>query len=100
MYRTAETDWSYCRDLHAKATGKPTALHNVTLARGNPLATTLVLHKNSSKERHSVNRDGQPRRCKVRLNAANGAKEMQIEESFLDLKSEGFGLGLNMHNTH
>jgi hypothetical protein len=25
---------------------------------------------------------------------------MQIEESFRDLKSERFGLGLNMHNTH
>ena len=126
MYSTAETDWSYCRDLHVKATGKPTALHHVTLARGNPLATSLVLYKNPSKDRHSMNRDGQPRRCKVSRNAANGAKEpwvlatslpmetsaqvsgivkrysarMQIEESFRDLKSERFGLGLNMHNTH
>ena len=119
MYRTAEEDWLYCRDLHAKATGKPTALHNVTLARGNPLATSLVLYKNRSKDRHAVNRDGQKRRCKVSVNAASGAKEpwvlatslpietpaqvsgivkryrarMQIEESFRDLKSERFGLG-------
>lgn len=126
MYRTAEEDWLYCRDLHAKATGKPTVLQNVTLARRNPLATSLVLYKNRAKDRHAVNRDGLPRRCKVSVNAANGAKEpwvlatslpietpaqvsgiikryrarMQIEESFRDLKSERFGLGLNIHNTH
>jgi len=126
MFRTAEDDWLYCKDLHAKATGKPTARHNVTLARRNPQATSLVLYKSRSKNRHAVNRDGQPKRSKVSVNAANGAKEpwvlatslpietpaqvnaivkryrarMQIEESFRDLKSERFGLGLNMHNTH
>lgn len=126
MYHTAEDDWSYCRDLHTKATGKPSAMQHVTLARANPLPTTLVLYKNRVKNRHAVNRDGQPKRSKVSRNAASGAKEpwllatslptetpaqvsgivkryrarMQIEESFRDLKSERFGLGLNMHNTH
>ena len=126
MYRTAEEDWSYCKDLHEKATVKPTALQSITLVRSNPLSTSLVLYKSRAKDRHAMNRDGQPRRCKVSVNAANGAKEpwvlatslpiettaqvngivkrytarMQIEESFRDLKSERFGLGLNMHNTH
>lgn len=126
MYRIEENDWLRCNGLHEKATEKPTALQNVTLARGNPLPTSLVLYKSRAKDRHAVNRDGQPKRSKVSLNAANGAKEpwilatslstetpfhvngivkryrarMQIEESFRDLKSERFGLGLNMHNTH
>ena len=125
MYCNDEIDWDYTKSLYAQATRTPRVLADVTLARSNPLFTTLVLYKQPAQGRHSLNRKGEPRRSKTSLTAARGADEpwllatslsagskakaiavlqcyksrMQIEEGFRDQKSIRFGLGLSLQNT-
>jgi hypothetical protein len=114
-----KTDWQPCADLFAGAGQCAEELGRYLIVRGCPWACRMVRQRQRPKHRHVLTRQGQPpqdeRVRKARKRArepwllatslnpvgfsaaqitALYAKRLQIEESFRDLKSHRYGLGL------
>lgn len=116
--------WQCIRQLYQQASCRPKRFDNAKIAKRNPFACTLVLFKQKNQGRHATNPDGSPKRARSSLKHAEGATDpwllatslplhrnlakqvvaiyrqrMQIEESFRDMKSTRFGLGLEQNNS-
>jgi hypothetical protein len=125
LQRWPAGDWQPLRALRAQATATPHTAGEVRLTRAAPHRCRLVLYRGKPKRRHRWNRHGQrarnaysekhARRMRepwlLATNLPNGrglAKRvvrlyrarMQIEEAFRDLKSQRFGLGLELHQSY
>lgn len=112
--------WRKAKDLYAEATDQPREFADMLHVRKHPVSRRFVLVKEAAKGRVHRTRLGQRCRSKRSLQSARREREpwllacapeldhlspsaivalyaqrMRIEESFRDLKSEHFGLGLD-----
>jgi hypothetical protein len=124
MVRPIGGVWKGCKTLYAKATGTAQALGLFEYVRANPVTCRLVLIKRRRRLRHKRTVHGKRVRSCHSLKQARSHREpwllavspglahlsaeavvaiyaqrMQIEESFRDLKSERFGLGLSANRS-
>ncbi|CUS47360.1 Transposase DDE domain-containing protein [Idiomarinaceae bacterium HL-53] len=114
--------WQSIAHLYAQATHRPKLFEHAHISRHQPFQCTLTLIKHKEKGRHAFNTNGRRKCSGHSLSHAKSAKDpwllatslpahrnlakqvvsiyrqrMQIEESFRDMKSRQFGLGLE-HN--
>lgn len=122
--REGSQNWLRWTVAAAQATGEPTDLGAYRVIRSRPTATRLVLYQNPPKRRGAKTVFGKQRIGRSSAKYARLQKEpwllaaapaladksaaeivslyrarMQIEESFRDLKSAEFGLGMERHRT-
>lgn len=116
--------WQAVKTLHGKATTQARHLGAVELIRSQAHRCQLVLYRARAQGRRIINRYGKHSRSHRSMKAARSAREawvlasnlpvsfkfagkvvqiyrcrMQIEESFRDMKSARFGLGLEFHRS-
>lgn len=116
--------WAGCKTLYAQASTKARDLGSFLYVRSNPTPCRLVLVKSRAKGRTSLNKFGKPRRSKhaqscraaqsepwllavspnlAKMSATQVAQlyggRMQIEQTFRDLKSIQWGMGLRTSQT-
>lgn len=117
-------DWRGCKELYPGATGRARNLGHFEYARGNPVACRLVMIKRAPKGRKKKTVFGKSSRsqqskkhragqiepwllavapCLSKLSAdaivALYGSRMQIEQTFRDLKSTQWGMGLSSSQT-
>lgn len=122
--REGSERWKGCKALYAQATNVAQALGSYDYVRSNPVSCDLVLIERAKQNRHSKSVFGTKAQSAHSLKQARAqsepwllavspslshlsaqavvavyAQRMQIEESFRDLKSERFGLGLHASGT-
>ena len=122
--RVREQAWQGCKTLYAQAGPTARDLGDFVYVRSNPTACWLVLMKSRPKGRHSTTKAGKPRRSKKSNQARAAQKEpwllavspnlrtmspaqvvriyagrMQIEQTFRDLKSTQWGMGMRTSQT-
>ena len=115
--------WRPVKGLYGQATSQPKGFLDVWLAKTNPTHTNLVLFKKKPKGRYLLTPSGRKATRKIDKSAARerepwalvtsltikstGAKRvvkiyqsrMQIEQTFRDMKSSRYGLGLDKNQT-
>ena len=116
--------WFDAKKCYSRATSCPTFLGHGVLTQRHQLACQFILYKGKAQGRHHKTRFGDRVQCAHSRKIAMREKEpwllatslpststlakavvkyykarMQIEESFRDVKSHRFGLGLNYHRT-
>ena len=116
--------WFDAKRCYQHATMTPKHLGGGVLTKRHSLSCQFVVYKGKAKGRKHYNRFGEPARNHSSRKKAAGQREpwllatslpittkfakkivklyslrMQIEEGFRDVKSERFGLGLNLHRT-
>lgn len=116
--------WQCISKLHQQASVRPKRFDQARIARYKPFECTLVLVKQKNQGRHATNPDGSRKQTGVSKKHAKSGNEpwllatslpthhklakqvvaiyrqrMQIEESFRDMKSTQFGLGLEHNNS-
>lgn len=117
-------EWVGCKSLYPLATAQAKSLGQFDYVRNHPMPCRLVLVKHADQKRHKKSRLGKRVRSSRSLKNARAQREpwllaaspkldhlsaqavvavyaqrMQIEESFRDLKSEHFGLGLSANRS-
>lgn len=117
-------EWYGCKSLYPRATGRPRSLGSFTYTKSNPTPCRLVAYKRAPKGRHRRTATGKRSRSAKSLKSAAGQVEpwliavspglaaldskevvalysgrMQIEQTFRDLKSGQYGLGLSQSQT-
>lgn len=118
-------EWVTVKSLHTQATARAKYYGEVLLTRSRAHRCQLVLYKSKALGRHQVNHNGARSRSHKSTKAARSAREpwvlatnlprgskfatkvvkiyrlrMQIEESFRDVKSVRFGLGMAHHRSY
>ncbi|WP_286271155.1 IS4 family transposase [Thalassotalea hakodatensis] len=124
FYSIDDKVWQCITHLYAKATGCPKSF-NGAIARSNQLACRLLLYKQKSKGRQSLNHSGKKRLSKTNKVYRKSANDpwllatslpqtkqlarrttriyglrMEIEEGFRDMKSHQFGQGFEYNRTY
>ncbi|AZE92316.1 Mobile element protein [Pseudomonas orientalis] len=125
LYRREEGEWLPVKNLYALATSSPKSLGRVEMTRSAPHLIDLYCVRHSAKGRKHQRVTGSIAKSKLSRQSARREREpwllasnlkqdewnpakvvaiykrrMQIEEGFRDVKSEHFGLGLNLHRSH
>jgi hypothetical protein len=122
--REGSAPWKGCKALYAQATNVAQALGSYEYVRSNPVSCDLALSERAKQNRHGKSVLGTKAQSAHSLKQARAqiepcllavppslshlsaqpvgavyAQRMQIEESFRDLNSERFGLGLHASGT-
>lgn len=123
FYRIDESEWQCITTLYPQARATPKLIQG-EINRSMPFNCHLILYKQKSKGRHSINRIGKRRHSKRSNTYAKRSNDpwllctslpssrtlakkvvaiyrtrMQIEEEFRDMKSRQYGLGFGQNKT-